>query len=125
MTEKEEKAQWTKTEEEENLWSKKDLLDSALEFVYVTVRDKDIVCRRITKEEEIEIQKKTLDFSTATGTLTDIDIPLYQLEVLTLAMVKPKMNSDELKTLDAALFNEMFVAYQTAIGLVLDSPQNL
>jgi len=121
-----EKAKWSKTEKEEkDLWSKKDLVESASEFVYVMVRGKEIVCKKITKADEMEVQKKTLTFSTTTGTLTNVDIATYQLEVMQMALVKPKMTSEELKEMDAALFNEMFVAYQEKIGLVMDTSENL
>ena len=122
----EEKAKWSKTEKEEkDLWSKKDLVESASEFVYVMVRGKEIVCKKITKADEMEVQNKTLTFSTTTGTLTNVDISAYQLEVMQMALVKPKMTSEELKQMDAALFNEMFVAYQEKIGLVMDTSENL
>lgn len=127
MTEK--KAEWTKTEKEAgkevNLWSKKDLLSSASEFVYVDLRDREIVCKRINKEEEIEIQKKTVSFNAVTGELSDIDAPKYQLEIMFRALVKPKMTEQELLQMDSTLFNEMFVAYQKAIGLGQDTQENL
>ena len=122
----EDKTKWSKTEKEEKaLWSKKDLVESASEFVYVMVRGKEIVCKKITKADEMEVQNKTLTFSTTTGTLTNVDISAYQLEVMQMALVKPKMTSEELKQMDAALFNEMFVAYQEKIGLVMDTSENL
>jgi len=112
---------WQKSKEE--VWSREELVNTALDSLTLTIRGKKIIVRRMKKADEIEITKKCFKISPE-GKIKDIDMMEYQLQVLEKVLVKPKLTREELMEMDAALFNEIFTAYQQAIGLTVEG-QNL
>ena len=103
--------------ERAELWTKDDLLNSALDHFEITVKGKTFLCRRIKKKDEIEIQRLAFEVNPDTGKLKNIDYGMYQILILEKGIIKPELSYNDLLEIESSLANEIFVTYQDELGL--------
>ena len=117
------------TEKEEKVYlSKDDFLEESIETIEAQTADgKYVIFKRLTKGEESLIRKKTMKMvKTKDGKMDpQIDTEEYQVKLLAVAMVQPKLTEDEIKnSLTSARADELFFLYTKEVGFGV-LPQNL
>ena len=122
MTEKEK-------EEPRQYWDTDAFLHEVIEHIEVETEDgKYVIFKRLTKGEESVIRKKTMKMikNIKTNQLEpQIDSEEYQIKLLAVAIVKPKMTEQEIRDkVSSQRADELFFLYNAKIGFG-SMPQNL
>jgi hypothetical protein len=118
-------------EEKREYWTKEELHNEVLEHIEVqTSNGKWLIFKRLTKGEEKDIRKKTMKMvkNPKTGVQEPtIDTEEYQVQLLSKAIVKPKLTLKEVQDMVASQrADEIFMLYSEKIGFAIgDISQNL
>lgn len=106
-----------------------DFLNEVIEQIEVQTKDgRYIIFKRLTKGEEAGVRKKTMKMVRGGKTNAlepQIDSEEYQIKMLALALVKPKMSEQDIRDkLSAQRADELFFLYTQNVGFG-SLPQNL